>query len=331
MKPYDSTQFEKTVKIAQANIEEFRYEYARAHYALNRDERRLIQKISAMDVFYERYVEFYLPTLKTLRLKKPFDTIKSSLSKGLVLSATESKHLTEIIYQDRHEKLINDTVAPLSDNSQPHALTLLHIPEEQLTVILYHYRDVTLYQDVSKKVGYLAYDPYDSFLKRSITRWKINRNRKKTLRSEHRRLTQIDRRLHRIDKEKGDLIRRIVSNHLELMPVLSLRNEFIKRVSQNNATSKKQSFEQFEKTIQSLMKKQIDTYAVENPDAIFTDFRSHKQQLEQLLYDTFTLSNSQSNALITDHSQYAKLYSEHEKITARQQARNAFIHRDFDV
>lgn len=323
MKPYEKREFDTLVTLANANNEQFRYQASNAYTAYTRPDRRLLRRVRPAAEFYNRYQDVYQPTIRELGRKKPHDAMTTTIAKGLLVGDSVAADIVKNLYDNRYETLMQETIASLPHRSRLHAARILHMPTQQIESLLYHYHQAMLYTDVSHHLRIAVDDPVASLFSRVPSLWRIQRNRRKTVRIEKKRIATIDHELQKIDAQKGDLLRRIVSNQLELVTLLGLRNEFAKKAT----GSSRQQLEKFEKTTKKFMNQQIDAYMLDHPDANLRNIAHKKRTIEQLLQDIIALNNVERNQLLLTFSDYSRLYNERIALVDAQQARDEYINR----
>ena len=326
MQPNSKDEFNTLTTVLKGNVDRFRYDAMKAHNEYSPSNRKLLRKVHPKAVFYIRCLDTHYPVLESLNRKKPYETMRSRIASGLVIGNKEATDITDKLYSERYERLIQQTTTALSRSSRRHATRILRLPSAQAKELLGHYKQATLYQDVARAYRVSIYDPHSPALLRLIKRWRIRRERRTLLRRDTKRIDAINTTLQQTDDEQGDLLRRIVSHNLEIVTLLGIRNEFVKKtVRQPNA---RRQLEQFEKAIKKFVHDQLDSYTSLNPDATLHQLGKRKQAIEHIIQDLILLDATKRNQLVLLFSEYRQLYVERESILAAQRDRDVYASRE---
>lgn len=327
MKPYEKREFDKLVTILQENVEEFRFEAARAYAAYTRANRRLLRRARPEVMIYQRFNELFKPTDKLLKRKQSYDATVTQLTKNLLISSIEADHIAHSLYENRQVSLITETIAPLPQRAQKGAATLLAMPANEIEQLLASYKQATLYQDAAAAFSIATYDRHRRLVPRAIARLRIQRQRKKQFRAEQKRITAIDRELQKVDERLGDLLRRMVSYELEIIEIAALRNTFSKKAVSARGNSARKQLSEFEKTTTPYLDAQLKSYQAAYDTISLKQLASVKRGIERVLHDTFALSNGDLNRHVMAYSTYAKLFNEKQSILTAHNERQQFIDR----
>jgi len=326
MQPYSKDEFDTVAAVLQDNVERFRYDAMKTYGEYSPTERGMLRKVRPKAAFYVRCKDSHYPVLESLNRDKPYATMRARIADGLVIGDKEATDITDKLYAERYERLVQETTAALPRASRRHAARILRLPSAQANELLDHYKQATLYQDVAQTHHVNAYDPHSSALSRLVKRWKIRRERQRLLHTDTERISAIESLLQKTDVEHGDLLRRIVSHDLEIVTLLGIRNEFMKKTARQS--SARHQLEQFDKTVKKFTTEQVDAYIAKNPDATLRQLGEKKHAIEQIIQELLTLDTTKRNQLVLLFSEYRRLYTERESILAAQRDRDVYTNRE---
>lgn len=151
-------------------------------------------------------------------------------------------------------------------------------------------------------------------LSRTLAKLQMQREQRQMIKNDQKRVKEIDSKLHAIDAEKGDLLQRIVSNRLEIIEILALRNAYEKQIAASSITDTQDPFETLTK---QFINQHLDEYRKQNPSAPQSDITDQKQSLTLILTEVFDLDNTDRNQLVLGFSNYSRLYTEKQALLAK--------------
>lgn len=160
--------------------------------------------------------------------------------------------------------------------------------------------------NLSDKQPVIAVYHSTPLVSRTLAKWQTQREQRQLI----KRIKVIDSELRAIDREKGDLLQRIVSSKLEIIEILALRNTYEKELSINRVTDAPDPFK-------ALTKQFIDQQIDKCPGASQREITDQKHSIERILTEVFALDNAGRNQLVLGFSNYSRLYNEKQSLLAR--------------
>lgn len=326
MQPYSKDEFDTVAAVLRDNVERFRFNATGALSDYTPENRSLLRKVRPQAVFYMRCQDSHYPLLKLLNQDKPYATMRTRIAEGLAIGDKEATDITDRLYAERYEQLIQETIAVLPRTSKRHATRILRLPSARTQELLDRYKQATIYRDVARTFDVAIYDPHSSHLARYIQQRQIRQDRQQTRRLDAKNIAAIDATLQKTDDEHGDLLRRIVSHDLEIITLLGVRNEVAKKTARQPDVH--DQLDQFDKTIKKFVHEYIDEYKTSRPDTTLYELSEKKHAIERIVHDLLALGATERNQLVVLFSDYRTLSMKRDSILFAQRDRDAYSNRE---
>lgn len=323
------------------SVERFRLDAKKAFSDFNLNDRKLVDGLDAKDIssysVLSAWQEDLRPMQNTLQNKRSESDFSKLLIDNLLLDGSEAQSKIDQIITDRESEILHDFIAslyPITKNRKKDkyaeqrklAYSLLSRPESEIDQIRNHQIDYILYKEIAKQNDISVIDTHTSLIKRIKSRIHINAERKKTIKSENKRLSYINNRLEILSVIDGGLIVEIFEKKFDLIVIFGLRNQYEKRIGKLSATDAKNAvkhLEIFDEETQSFKKEQTEKLTISSDQVSLETIRSITKDIDDLLLRIFDLTNIQKNQLLLYSKEYRELTQEKEAIKTLQN--NRFI------
>ncbi|USN96641.1 MAG: hypothetical protein H6797_00350 [Candidatus Nomurabacteria bacterium] len=287
-------------------------------------ERKLLKKIetetvSAYDVLYAWKNELN-PLIKQLESKRVDKTFRIDMKKQLILAEDELNEKVRQLVEARISEIQTRFLEKMYTSDRTayrNAEMLLTKPDQELDELLSHVVSATLSTIVAAEHGVTIIDGHASLFRRLRLRRQVRRERKQIKSSHRERLAYITRRKQVLTNQNGGLLVAISEKGWDLITIISMRNQYEKRINALPLKSSKNVVKRlaiFEEITQKFRNDYIEKITSTNPKAGLNSVRTITQEVDDLLQRIFDLSTAQKNQLLVHSKEYRELTEEHQEI-----------------
>ena len=326
---------------ATENRELFRLHATQAYHKFAPQQRRDIALIETNDImaysFFTLWSQRTLPALEELIDQTQDPAFRSLFAQRLLLDQTATAQKLDDLVSERRSELHNellDLIYSESDNqnqaakAREHATKLLAIPSSALQECMQHYESYLLYSMVASMYAIPITDPHSSWLRRRKTSRQIVIDREQVEANERAQLHGIDTQIEALLNSHSGLIKKLIDKDWDLITIISLRNNYEKRLKLLAPADAKKSLKRlalFEKVTKTFRDEQIEKHTTAEPQATLTSTRTIAQEIDTLLLAIFDLSNADKNSLLVRTKQARDLTEQRNRIISARAERNLLI------
>lgn len=307
------------------NVESFRSDATKAFSDFTLKERSTLDAIEADDItsysVLSAWEQELMPIQQSLAARRTDDNFSKLLIKNLILNNDETQpKINQIISKREIEVLHNFTnqIYPINEHDEyseqrQQANILLSRPESDIFQIKNHQIDYILYGEIAKSNNITVIDLHTSFFNRIKGNLRLRSERKKTVKAENERLKFIKNRLEILSNMNGGLIVEIFEKKWDLITIISLRNQYEKKINKLSVDDAKNAVKRlsiFDAETHKFKNEQIEKLSINSDQVSLEITRSITENIDNILLRIFDLTNIQKNQLLLYSKEYRELQAE---------------------
>lgn len=331
--------------IAEAthNRELFRLHATRAFAAFSRDDRKYVAILESDGqsayTFFSTWSQRTLPALQQLSELLDDASFHDEFANRLLVDSATMTTKLQLILDERRNELqeeLLDHLYPISKDadfatSHRQAQIYLNLPTSTLVDIIERYESYLSYRMVASMYHIPVTDQHSSWLERRKSAKQIAKDRETIETTEQTRLLAIGAERETILGSYDGLIKKLFENGWDLITVISLRNNYEKRLKAMPAADSKKSLNRlavFEKVTKTFKNDKIEQLTTSNTLSL-SETRQAIEKIDQLLLTIFDLSNADKNRLLILSKRARELDQEHNQILSERAERHLIINTSF--
>lgn len=324
--------YKRTLDGALLNVEQFRFEAARAYNDFTSSDRAAVARLQGRNSSADDFFILWLDELRVQRKKlvrsQGDPGFIESLEKGLQLSAVERDVKVASIISARDQELITQGLDKIYN--QPHkqqriaALRLLERNDDEIEKLYRRYVALEVYTHVAHMEGVALYDPHASRAGRLLQRYTISKQRRQLRKKENRRLQSIEGELSELMKWNEGLAGAIHASGIDAIALIAAKAKYEKHLMVLHKGERNNPGVQITiyNDIVSDLRKRYGSRLKARTESL-QGARQATQALDDICVRVFDLTNAKKNELLTVTKKIRELEKEQELILTAREARLA--------
>ena len=313
---------------ANSNREAFRNEARSYLKDLTPYKRKFIKSLRSKDTqpydILTAWRDEIVPSIDSLNQSRQSKVFYKSVAKHLYVSDSMSQMTVDDIVQHQIDRVEEEFVQQFDRRSVRYAVRrMLRMPTQEVEAIRSQYIMAKLASKVASESNIQLVDPHSSALNKLLARAAVRRERRRSLRSDARRLKQIARRLHEIQLIDSGIVGDIIRQEIDLMSVLAARASYEKRLSnmsKDDAMDVATLQEIFYDETSQIRRKAIAKISGSSEMGL-ESIQDRTLATEQLIRRIFDLPITRKNKLLVLTKEHRELRQEHDDILRAQKNR----------
>lgn len=320
---------QKIIDLYLTDIEKFRKSAEESYKRLSKIDRKNINIISSKDKDGFSILNNYMVNIHDkvifLHNKISEKNFKKYISKNLLIDdeLKASKKVKEILI-NRIDEIQNNFIFNIysTDNkiyeSKINKLKeILSFPEEEIVALHKKLIINNLFKEIAENYNVTVFDPNTNFLKRISAKIHIRKERRNIMINLIKRKKFVLKRIEEIETSNDSIIFEIYKYNWELMELISLRNNYDKKINQlpkSQSNNPIKRLEVFDQITSDFKKKLFENNLIKSDIISLEQTRGKIKEIDSILLRVFDLSNLQKNQLVLQMKEYKDLICERNKL-----------------
>lgn len=320
-------------ELATIDRENFRLNATKAYQNYSPKDRLTINRLETDDTSAYTLLTQWQSSLRPLLDELTINSTKAAFSKDiakyLLLNLQIASRKVDELVSSRRLQTLEDflyQLYPLPTDqgkdklakSRSYARNLLSQPDTEIEDLKNKHIAFLLHHTVAIAESIAVADVHASWPRRRRTIKYVIAERKKTATSERHRLRSIEERLEQLKTTHNDTLGELLERDWDLIVVISLRNQYEKRIASLSADERKSPLKRlviFEEVTKEFRDEQVNRLAQNDPaQNSLAAARRFAETTDALLLRVFDLTNEQKNQLLVFTKEARKLEKERDAI-----------------
>lgn len=322
---------QRIIDLALTDVEDFRSSAYQACRNFTKKQRRLLRKIAYQNTtsydILATWQDTLKPRLKSLEKERTDGDFLNSIAKHLSLEETSAQITINQLVLDRQLAMLDDFTFQIYEkpkkgrdrHSKRRQLinAIMSDSQKQVEKLKNSYVEYLLFNEISASEKITILDPNLRLNKRSKLKRQIQRERKNAFRKRRQRLSEIYNRLDELSNLHDGLLTNIIDKKWDLMIILALRNNYDKKIAKltddqpDSATKRLNIFNAEVKAFKNAELEKMEMAPGQSSDDLI---RIASDEIDNLLMQTFNLTNIQKNKLVLQMKEHRDLTAERKQI-----------------